>query len=85
VEETCSRVIILNHGEAIAEGSVADIKRRAAPRTARVHVPPEMHAQALSALKRAEGVANVGSIDAERGWVTATFEAPGSMSTGKPA
>jgi ABC-2 type transport system ATP-binding protein len=74
VDEVCSRVIILNRGEVIAEGSVADIKRRAAPRTARVHIPPEMHDQALSALKRAEGVANVGSIDAERGWLTATFD-----------
>jgi ABC-2 type transport system ATP-binding protein len=74
VEEMCSRVIILNRGEVIAEGSVADIKRRAAPRTARVHVPPEMHDEALTALTRVEGVANVGSIDAERGWLTATFD-----------
>ena len=28
VEEVCSRVIILNRGEVIAEGPVADIKRR---------------------------------------------------------
>ena len=74
VEEVCSRVIILNRGEVIAEGSVAEIKRRAAPRTARVSVPPEMHDQALSALGRAGGVASVGSVDAERGWLTATFD-----------
>jgi len=74
VEEVCSRVIILNRGEVIAEGSVAEIKRRAAPRTARVRVPPEMHDQALSALGRAGGVASVGSVDAERGWLTATFD-----------
>ncbi len=74
VEEICSRVIILNHGEVIAEGSVAEIKRRAAPRTARVHVPSEMHDQALSALERAQGVANAGSTDAERGWLTVTFD-----------
>jgi ABC-2 type transport system ATP-binding protein len=74
VEEVCSRVIILNRGEVIAEGSVAEIKRRVAPRTARVHIPPEMHERALSALQRAQGVANASSIDAERGWMTATFD-----------
>ena len=33
VEGVCSQVIILNRGEVIAEGSITDIKRRAAPRT----------------------------------------------------
>jgi ABC-2 type transport system ATP-binding protein len=74
VEDACSRVIILNRGEVIAEGSVADIKRRAAPRTARVHVPAEMHDRALSALTRAHGVTSAASLDAERGWLTATFD-----------
>jgi ABC-2 type transport system ATP-binding protein len=74
VEEVCSRVIILNRGEVIAEGSVADIKRRAAPRTVRVHVPAEMHDEALSALAQARGVAHVDSIDGERGWLTAAFD-----------
>jgi ABC-2 type transport system ATP-binding protein len=74
VEETCSRVIILNRGEVIAEGSVAEIKRRAAPRTARAHVPPELHEHALSALKQANGVTSVDSTDNQRGWLTATFD-----------
>ena len=74
VEEVCSRVIILNRGEVIAEGSVAEIKRRVAPRTARVHVAPERHDEALSALGRAEGVASVDSIDGARGWLSATFD-----------
>jgi ABC-2 type transport system ATP-binding protein len=74
VEEVCSRVIILNRGEVIAEGSVADIKRRVAPSTARVQIPPEMHDRGLSALRGAAGVANVGSIDAQRGWLSATFD-----------
>ena len=74
VEETCSRVIILNRGEVIAEGSIADIKRRAAPRTVRVHVPAEMHDKALSALSQAMGVTNVDAIAAERGWLTATLD-----------
>lgn len=74
VEESCSRVIILNRGEVIAEGSVEEIKRRAAPRTARAHVPPELHERALSALKQASGVATVDSSDNQRGWLTATFD-----------
>jgi ABC-2 type transport system ATP-binding protein len=74
VEEVCSRVIILNRGEVIAEGSVADIKRRAAPRTVRVHVPPEMHDEALSALRQAKGIAHVDSIDGEQGWLNATLD-----------
>ena len=39
-----------------------------------MHVPPEMHAQALSVLERAEGVTNAASVDAERGTLIATFE-----------
>jgi len=74
VEETCSRVIILNRGEVIAEGSVAEIKRRAAPRTARAHVPPELHERALSALRQANGVASVDSTDSQPGWFIATFD-----------
>jgi ABC-2 type transport system ATP-binding protein len=74
VEEVCSRVIILNRGEVIAEGSVADIKRRAAPQTVQVHVPPEMHDEALSALRQAQGIARVDSIDEEQGWLTAAFD-----------
>ena len=74
VEEVCSRVIILHRGEVIAEGSVADIKRKAAPRTARIQVPPEVHDRAFSALKRADGVANASSVDAEGGTLIATFD-----------
>ncbi len=74
VEQVCSGVIILNRGEVIAEGSVADIKRTVAPRTARVRVPPESHDVALSALSQAAGVTEAGSVDAERGWLTATFD-----------
>jgi ABC-2 type transport system ATP-binding protein len=74
VEEVCSRVLILNHGQVIAEGSVADIKRIAAPRAARFHVPPEMHDKALAALTQAEGVPDVSPINGDRGWFTVTFD-----------
>jgi len=74
VEEVCSRVIILNRGEVIAEGSIAEIKRRAAPSTARVRVPPEMQDEALRALERAEGVTGVRAANEEGGWLNATFD-----------
>jgi ABC-2 type transport system ATP-binding protein len=74
VEETCSRVIILNRGEVIAEGTVADIKRKAAPSTARVRVSDESAERAESVLKQARGVASVTSADGEVGWVTVTFD-----------
>ena len=74
VEEVCSRVIILNRGEVIAEGSVAEIKQKVAPRTARIQVPPEMQDRAVSALKGADGVANAGSVDAKRGTLISTFD-----------
>ncbi|TMG02833.1 MAG: ABC transporter ATP-binding protein [Chloroflexi bacterium] len=74
VEEVCSRVIILNRGEVIAEGPVADIKRRAAPRTARVRVPEENHESALSALKRAPGVGDAQAVNGGRGLISATLD-----------
>ncbi len=74
VEEVCSRVLILNRGRVVAEGSVADVKRSAAPRTVRVRVPPESHDKALSALRRAEGVASADSTTEQRGWLAAAFD-----------
>ncbi|MGH2946126.1 MAG: ABC transporter ATP-binding protein, partial [Solirubrobacteraceae bacterium] len=41
VEENCSRVLILSRGRVIADGTVAEVARRAAPRSGRLHVPPE--------------------------------------------
>jgi ABC-2 type transport system ATP-binding protein len=75
VEETCSRVIILNRGELIAAGTVAEVKRIAAPKTVRVRVASEALELALTALRQANGVASVDSIDGERGGLSATFEA----------
>jgi ABC-2 type transport system ATP-binding protein len=74
VEETCSRVIILNRGQVIAEGSVSEIKRLAAPKAARIHVEPEMKDKALAALSEARGVAAVDFSSDDRGWLTARFD-----------
>jgi ABC-2 type transport system ATP-binding protein len=51
VEEVCSRVVILNRGRVAAEGTVADVARRAAaPRRARVRIAPQLAYQAVAAL-----------------------------------
>jgi ABC-2 type transport system ATP-binding protein len=74
VEEVCSRVLILNRGAVIAEGSVADIMRQSAPATSRFRVPPEMQDVALSALRGTKGVTSVSAADHEQGWIIARFE-----------
>ena len=51
VEETCSRVLILNRGHVVAQGTVSEVARRAAaPRSGRVRVPEERVEAALVAL-----------------------------------
>jgi ABC-2 type transport system ATP-binding protein len=77
VEEVCSRVIILNVGTVMAEGTVADIKRRAAPRTARVRVPVDKHDQARILLKQARGITGVHRNEDDDGWLHITFERSG--------
>jgi ABC-2 type transport system ATP-binding protein len=48
VEELCTRVLILNLGRVVADGTVADVSRRAAaPRSARLRVAPERVDDAL--------------------------------------
>jgi ABC-2 type transport system ATP-binding protein len=47
VEQSCDRVLILNRGRVVAEGSVAEVVRlAAAPRRAVVRVPPELRFRA---------------------------------------
>jgi ABC-2 type transport system ATP-binding protein len=57
VEETCSRVLILNRGRVAAGGTVAEIARlAAAPRSGRLRVPPDEAEAALHALAAVDGV-----------------------------
>jgi ABC-2 type transport system ATP-binding protein len=52
VEETCSRVLILNRGRMVALGTVAELARRAgAPRTATLRVDAEDEGRTLGALR----------------------------------
>jgi ABC-2 type transport system ATP-binding protein len=51
VEQICDRVVILNRGAVVAEGTMAEVVRRAAaPRKGVVHVPPRLRPRALEAL-----------------------------------
>jgi ABC-2 type transport system ATP-binding protein len=56
VEEVCSGVVILNLGRGVAEGTVADVARRAAaPRRARIRIPPDLTGRALAMLSNGGG------------------------------
>jgi ABC-2 type transport system ATP-binding protein len=75
VEETCSRVLILNHGRVIAEGTVDEIARKAAaPRRARFRVPAEMHERALQLLAAAHGVKSARQLDGRPDWLAVTLD-----------
>jgi ABC-2 type transport system ATP-binding protein len=57
VEETCTRVLILNRGRVAAEGTVSEVaSRAAAPRGGRLRVASENVEAALLALAAADGV-----------------------------
>lgn len=80
VEETCSRVMILNRGRIVAEGTVADIVRKAqAPRSGRIRVPMDMVQAAAAACAGAPGVERA-EADGQPGWVIVTL-----ASNGQPA
>ena len=55
VEQTCDRLLILNRGRIVVQGTVADVVRRAAaPRRALVQVPAERRDQAVMLLGSAD-------------------------------
>jgi ABC-2 type transport system ATP-binding protein len=64
VEQACDRVLILNRGRVVAQGTVAEVARRAAaPRRGLVKVPPQFRTRALEVLAASEVVAAVGGGD----------------------
>jgi ABC-2 type transport system ATP-binding protein len=64
VEQACDRVLILNRGRVVAQGTVAEVARRAAaPRRGLVKVPPELRARALEVLGAGEVGAAAGAGD----------------------
>ena len=77
VEENCSRVLILNRGRVVAEGTVSEVARRAAaPRSGRLHVAPEHAGRAAAALASASSVEAVARATGQPGWLTVVFAPP---------
>jgi ABC-2 type transport system ATP-binding protein len=68
VDETCSRVLILNRGRVAAQGTVAEVARRAAaPRSGTLRVPGEHVEPALAALRDVQGVESAAPTDGQPG------------------
>jgi ABC-2 type transport system ATP-binding protein len=86
VEENCSRVLILNRGRVVAEGTVSEIARQAAaPRSGRLSVAPEHVEVAAAALTRAPGVQTVAPADGRPGMFTVVFaQSAGLSANGSP-
>jgi ABC-2 type transport system ATP-binding protein len=78
VEDVCTNVVILHRGRVVAEGTVADVARRAAaPRRARVHVPAEATDRALAAVRGARAV-EAAEADSEPGALELVLTQDGS-------
>jgi ABC-2 type transport system ATP-binding protein len=75
VEETCSRVLILNRGRVAAEGTVAEVSRQAAaPRSARLRVPADTVRDALRILASEHGIRTAEPADGQPGTLALTLE-----------
>jgi len=80
VEDVCTRVLILNRGRVVAEGTVAEIARRAAaPRTARVRVAAEDAGRAAERLAASPGIAKVEPARGQPSWLLATLDGDSSV------
>jgi ABC-2 type transport system ATP-binding protein len=72
VEDTCDRVLIMNRGRVIAQGSVAEVTAQAgAPRRARFRVPRDQRDRALTTLAQVPGLADPAPLDGRPDWVVA--------------
>jgi ABC-2 type transport system ATP-binding protein len=74
VEEICSRVLILNKGRLVADGTVAEVARQAgAPRSARLRVPGDEIEKAAAALAGAPVVEHAEITGGQVGWLSVTL------------
>jgi ABC-2 type transport system ATP-binding protein len=74
VEETCTRVLILNRGRIVADGTVAEIARQAAaPRSAKLRVASERAGEATRLLERVDGWQIAGTANGGVGTLRATL------------
>jgi len=69
VEAVCDDVVILNTGQVVAQGPVADVIGSADLQTIRVQVPAESMVEAQQALQGVAGVARVASTGGTSGWL----------------
>ena len=77
VEQICDRVVILNRGRVVADGTMAEVVRRAAaPREGRLEVPADHRARALDTLAAHHVPAEPGA-NGHRGMVR--LELPGDV------
>jgi ABC-2 type transport system ATP-binding protein len=75
VEEVCSRVVILNRGRLVADGTVSEIARRAAaPRSARLRVAAEDVERARATLVRCTGIERIESANGQLGSLVALLD-----------
>ena len=75
VEQVCQRVMILNRGRIVADGTMDEVVRRAAaPRRGVLEVPPEARERALDVL-RSHGIAAEAGANGRRGDIA--LELPG--------
>jgi len=78
VEEVCSRVLILNRGRLVAEGTVSEISRRAAaPRSARLRVAAEHVDRASAALAASGTIEQVQAANGQPGTLVAILDGKG--------
>lgn len=83
IDGICDDVVILNLGQVVAKGSVAEVIGRAQQETQlqnvlRVHVPASSLEEAQKILKNAPSVQNVTPIDELDGWLQIEIENPGN-------
>jgi ABC-2 type transport system ATP-binding protein len=77
VEDACSRVLILNRGRVVAEGTVAEVTRHAAaPRRGRFRVPPDQRELALRALAGVDDLGDAQPLDGRPDWVAVSISDP---------
>ena len=74
VEEICSRVLVLNKGMLVADGTVAEVARQAGePRSARLRVPNGEVERAAAALSVTPVVERAEAAAGQLGWLSVTL------------
>jgi ABC-2 type transport system ATP-binding protein len=86
VEDICDRVVILDHGRVVAEGTVAEVVRlAAAPRRLRLRVAAAERPRAAAVLASVDGVAGAAPAEAETGgeWLSVVLDGLGDWTLGR--